>query len=105
MGQFYGSEAVYGDEQCSMHHRCETWRVLAEVAPTTEEKRESEGSTGENRGATVSLRRVQHCGNEQPHEPHVGRWRWHDGGPYCDGTNELLARQREREADPPPGPP
>ena len=55
----------------------------------------------------MTLRRVQHCGDEEPHEPHVGRWAHHlmQGGPYCDGTPELLARQLEREVNPPPGPP
>jgi len=55
----------------------------------------------------MTLRRVQHCGDEEPHEPHVGRWTHHlmHGGPYCDGTRELLARQLEREANAPPGPP
>ena len=55
----------------------------------------------------MTPRRVQHCGDAEPHEPHVGRWTHHlmQGGPYCDGTPELLARQLEREANPPPGPP
>lgn len=49
----------------------------------------------------MALRRPDHCGREEPHAPHVASLR----GPHCDGDPATLARQLQREANPPPGPP
>jgi len=57
----------------------------------------------------MALLRAQHCGRDEPHAAHNGRWVHHLAGPgphlICDGDPAHLARQREREANPPPGPP
>jgi hypothetical protein len=56
----------------------------------------------------MALKRSEHCRREDRHAGHSGQQRWWGGQVvhvYCDGTPEFLARELEREAKPPPGPP
>ena len=57
----------------------------------------------------MGLLTSRHCGQPEPHPKHQGRFVYPQCGPgphvVCDGDPAHLARQLEREANPPPGPP
>ena len=56
----------------------------------------------------MAVLRSEHCRNPEPHDAHNGVQRWWDGHRstvHCDGDPAFLARELEREANPPSGPP